>query len=220
MGYVTRMPRFGAAVIGSVLLLSAASASAAPVVGFTEHFAGVGNLAGFGGGATETNPGVGGADGDGYLRVAHVGFAGQLGAFNTSSAYSGDWIAAGVTRVELKLQDVDADQDLEIHFCIGNSNNFWQYNPGFAPPQGSWRTFVVDLSDTANFTHIINLSAGSFSQALHQTDRILIRHDRAPYTQGPDPILGEFGLDDIRLLANAPVDARAASWGSIRAQYR
>jgi len=200
-------------------LLPAAAAFAAPTPGFVEHFPA--GSSGWDSQAALTNPGTGGFGGaGGFLRIARSGFSGQLGARSTGAEYAGDWIEAGIAQIRLRLRDVDANQDLEIHLCIGNASNFWQTNSGFVPPENEWGTFTVDLTDSSQFTHIIDFTGGGFAQALREADRILIRHDRAPFSQFPDLILGEFGLDEIELLADPPVPARASTWGSVKGLYR
>lgn len=201
-------------------LLPPDPALSAPTPGFVEHFSA--GLSGWDSQASLSNPGTGGfgGAGDGFLRILRSGFSGQLGARSTGSEYAGDWIDAGIAQVRLRLKDVDANQDLEIHFCIGNSGNFWQYDVGFAPPEDGWGTFIVDLTDSSQFTHIIDFTGGGFARALRETDRILIRHDRAPFSQFPDLVVGEFGVDEIELLADPPVPARAATWGAVKSLYR
>jgi len=175
-------------------------AAAQPVNGFVESFTGAGNLADWDSQALRTNPGTGGVGGvgDGYLRIARTSDA-QLGARNVTTTYAGNWLTAGVDRVRFSLNDVDGNQNLEIHFVIGNSGNLWQYDTGFIPPENAWAEFTVDLRDTANFTAIINFLDETYSTALQTADRILIRHDNAPYIQTPNSITGEFGLDEIKL---------------------
>lgn len=221
---IRSVPRAGHVLLAGmvILLVSPAPSPAAPVAGFTEHFTAAGDLGGFSGQATLSNPGTGGFDGsnDGFLRMSRQQFAAQLGARNSDAQYTGNWLAAGITHVELMLKDVDEDQNLEIHFCIGNVSNFWQYNIGFIPPGGAWGSFVVDLTDSTNFSHIIDSDGGSFAQALQETDRILVRHDQAPYAQFPDAILGEFGLDEIKLSSDPPVRTQTATWGAMKGLYR
>lgn len=180
-------------------------ATAGPTVGFVEDFASAGDVGGFASQALNTNPGTGGVGGggDGFLHIARTAFAGQLGSRAEEPQYSGDWLAAGADRVRLSLKDVDGDQNLEIHFSIGNVSNMWQYDTGFIPPNGSWAEFTVDLTDSANFSHIIDFEGGmAYAGALQAVDRILIRHDKAPFAQSPDVIIGEFGVDDIKIEAS------------------
>jgi hypothetical protein len=180
----------------------AGSATAAPVVGSREDFTGI-TTNGWAGGATASNPGTGGlfGAGDGYLQISIPGpVAGFLGASAPTPAYAGDWNAAGITQVRFWLNDVNAQDPLEIHFAIGNSllGNFWQCNTGFIPPPNQWAPFVVDLSTPANFT-FIGTGAAHFDSALMNVDRILIRHDRAPYGKLPDAVIGDVGVDGILL---------------------
>ena len=187
------------AIAASTLLPHAANAD--PVPGFIEHWPGTSG-GGFGGGSHYSNPGTGGelGAGDGFFIVSTLAVA-NLGTSSFSANYSGDWIAAGVGKVKFWLNDVGNPDPLEIHFSIGNDFNFWQYNPGFIPAPGTWTQFTVDLGST-DFTHIINSNGGTFSDALHAVDRILIRHDLAPYVKTPDQIQADFGLDELELVSS------------------
>jgi len=172
---------------------------AAPTLGFRETWPGI-DVAGWGGGANYTNPGSGGLGGasDGYLLFSTPSnLMHKLGASSFDLPYVGDWVAAGITQVRLWLNDVGVDDPLEMHFAIGNGVNVWQYNPGFLPPNNQWGVFTVNLSSSANWTHIIG--TGTFAAALQGADRVLVRHDRAPYSQFPDEIDADVGLDDVLL---------------------
>ncbi len=190
----------------------------APTLGFLEDWTGT-SVDGWGGGATSyTNPGSGGVGGaaDGYLRVTQSA-DGNFGTRSVGSEYAGDWLAAGIERVRVSLNDVGAADALEIHFCIGNPSNVWQYNTGFVPPNGAWQEFPVDLTDASKFTQISG--SGTFAQALQFADRILLRNDHAPFVQTPDPGHGDFGVDRLTLTAVA-TGTRASTWGRIKALYR
>lgn len=174
-------------------------ARAAPTLGFRESWHGI-DVSGWGGGASTMNPGTGGLDGagDGYLLFSTPNnMMHKLGASSFDLPYVGDWVAAGITQVRLWLNDVGVDDPLEMHFAIGNGVNFWQYNPGFLPPHSQWGMFTVNLSSSANWTRIIG--TGTFTAALQGADRVLVRHDRAPYSQFPDDIDADVGLDDVLL---------------------
>jgi hypothetical protein len=201
----------------AALPFAAGPAAAAPTVGFTENWPAPGTH-GWGGGATVANPGAGGVGGvgDGYLQVS-LALDGNLGTRSLNAEYNGDWQAAGIQHVLFSLNDVGAPDALEIHFCIGNSGNFWQYNQGFTPPLGSWQEFDVDLSLSANFTQIIG--TGTYAEALQHADRILIRHDHAPFVQNPDFTHGDFGIDHL-VLAGGVTRIDAMTWGRIKTLYR
>ena len=186
-------------------------ASGAPTVGFREDFTGT-SIAGWISGSVASNPGTGGlfGAGDGYLQVAVPGpFPANLGASAPTPEYAGNWTAAGVTQVRFWLNDVNAQDTLEVHFALGNAigGNFWQCNTGFIPPPHQWAPFVVDLTAAANFS-FIGVGGAPFDSALLNVDRILIRHDRAPYQKQPDTVVGDFGIDGV-LLTNgvAGIDA-------------
>ena len=184
---------------------------AGPAVGSRQDFPGI-SPAGWGGGSVTTNPGTGGlfGAGDGFLLVSVPGpFPANLGVMGPTPDYIGNWTAAGVTQVRFWLNDVNAQDPLEIHFAIGNAllGNFWQCNTGFIPPPNQWAPFVVDLTDPSNFS-FIGVGAAPFDSALMNVDRILVRHDRAPFSKQPDTVVGDFGIDGV-LLTNgvAGVDA-------------
>jgi hypothetical protein len=207
-----RPARLRASLLASALTLwlLAPLAHGAPMLGFTEHWTGT-SLDGWGGGDNYSNPGAGGVlgAGDGFLVFSTPGpppaSINNLGAQSAGAEYAGDWEAAGITQVRFWLNDVGNADPLEIHFALGNSaaGNFWQYNVGFIPAHGSWTPFFVDLGSPANFTQIIAGTPGStYDDALKQVDRVLIRHDLAPYVQSPDPIQADVGVDEL-VLADA-----------------
>lgn len=205
-----------AACVLAVMIATSTRAWAAPVLGFVETFPGT-STSSWTSAAMNTNPGTGGAGGagDGYLAVSRT-VAAQLGTFSPGPEYVGDWIAANINKVNLRLNDVGVDQGLAIHFCIGNASNFWLYNVIFFPPENAWGLFSVDLTDSANYTHIINLDGKGFQFALRNTDRVHIRHDASPYEQTPDPMIGDFGIDNVEL-TNSKVDVQPLPPGVGRA---
>ncbi len=196
-------------------LLTAATAIAQPTLGFREDFPAANGTGTWAGGAIVSNPGTGGLGGinDGYLVVARD-FAAQLGTVSTGPEYQGNWTTTGITQIRLWLTDHGSDEALEIHIGIGNQSNFWQYNPGWLPPSGSWAVFVADLSSSANWTRIIG-TTGTFTQALQLADRLNVRHDNSPYSQQPNPLIGDFGVDHIVLTnGTAGVDDNGPRAGS------
>jgi len=210
--------RVAAALAVALTLGGATPSRSGPTLGFREDWAGT-SVDGWGGGSTSySNPGSGGADGagDGYLLVTQAA-DGNFGTRSVGSEYTGDWVAAGIGRVLLSLNDVGAPDALEIHLAIGNTSNLWQYNAGFTPPSGAWQEFAVDLSDASKFTQIAG--SGTFTEALQFADRILLRNDSAPYVQAPDPAHGDFAIDRVMLTA-VSTRTRASTWGRIKALYR
>jgi hypothetical protein len=196
-----RLPR--AASILALSLLVPASALAGPAIGFIERF-NTGTISTWGGGALLSNPGTGGADGagDGYLKVERTDFASSLATRSDGLEYNGDWRAANVNKINVCLNDVGANQALEIHCCIGNSESFWIYKPGFAPPENAWGLFSVDLADTTKWARLMPFDTKSYSWALQNADRLHFRHDTLPYVQSADAVLGDFGIDNVELTSS------------------
>ena len=176
------------------------AARAAATLGFVENWSGIA-LNNWGGGASYSNPGSGGVGGagDGFLRFSTPnGLQRRLGARSFGTDYQGDWQAAGITQVRLWLNDVDADDPLEMHFSLGiEQANFWQYDIAFLPPHGQWAEFVVDLSSAANWTQ--TFGPGTFAGALQAVSAIHVRHDNPPFIQEPDFLDGNVGLDRVLL---------------------
>src|SRR5437867_1668339 len=191
-------------------------AFADPTVGFLETWSGT-TTHDWGGGSSVTNPGTGGGGGagDGFLLVA-TPTVGHLGARSLGAPYVGDWLAAGVTLVRFSIRDVGTDDPLEIHFSIGNGTNFWQSNTPILPPENTWGEVTINLN-ASDFTQIIGTD--TFNQALESVNRIHFRNDHAPFVQTPDPIQGDFGIDNL-LLGNAMTFTLSRTWGRIKALYR
>ncbi len=204
------------AAIGCAAL--APAPALAVVDGFVEDFAS--GTAGWSSQISNTNPGSGGVGGagDGFLRLdLATPFA--FGSAGRGPNYTGDYLAAGITAIELSLNDVDSDQEFEIHVAIGNPANFWQFNTPFVPPEESWGDFVVDLTDASGWTQLSGTD--TLENALRSADRLLVRHDPAPFAavgQMPDPIAGEMGIDRIRFVPGPSVIGMlgAASLGALR----
>lgn len=191
------------AFMALVALVLARPSFGAPVVGFVEDFTAAGT-GGWAGGPGSVNPGTGGVGGggDGYLYIQTL-FDGNWGnRCRLCPEYTGSWSAAGIHELRLWLSDVGPDEAFEIHVAIGNDHNLWQYDTGFAPPNGSWAEFSVQLDQAANFTQTIGTQP--FAEAMDSVSILLIRHDLAPYLPNPnppDPIAGDAGIDRIQLLA-------------------
>lgn len=211
------------ALLGAALAAAlAAPAAAQPTPGFVEDF--VSGTAGWFGGAIITNPGAGGVGGagDGFLNVATTATA-NLGVNSSgSTAFAGDYRAAGITQIRVWLNDVDTDDPLEIHLSIGNGNNFWTRDAAFLPPFRQWAQFTADLDGPAGWTRIIAIGPGTWEEALENADRIHLRHDRPPFVWAPDQIEGQFGIDRIELVGGnvgVPHPAVGAQPVELRAPY-
>jgi hypothetical protein len=143
--------------------------------------------------------GVGGA-GDGFITVSRTEFPGFLGVFTAAPEFTGDLTDGCITGYSFWLQDTGADDDLEIHVGVGQAFvNFWQHVQGFSPPDGTWQEFSVNLTDESQWVQIIG--TGTFQEALQASDRLLFRHDTAPYDAFPPSVIADFGLDRVKVLS-------------------
>ncbi len=154
---------------------------------------------------SNTNPGTGGVggSGDGYLNIAQFPSAFNFGSHNDGPNYTGDWAAAGITHVSFYLNDVNTDENFSFHFLVTGAEgpegeSSWLYNTGFAPPNGGWQQYSVDLTSNANWTRI--RGSASFANVLADVSDAHFRHDLAPFITSPDPIKGDIGIDNITLV--------------------
>lgn len=188
------------------VILASRPAAADPTLGFTEEFPGTS----FGNWTSPWllgNPATGGVggNGDGFLTVNTT--AGFLGAKTSASDYIGNYTATGVTQIRLWVKDVSGAGGLQLHLALGNQGNFWQCNLGVDAAADRWKLYVVDLVE-ANFTQIVG--SGTFTNALSNVDRVLVRHDVAPFVQNPDLITAILGIDHI-LLTNGVTGVEPAT---------
>lgn len=199
------MKRKITSILSTLGLFTTAFAAYAVTPGFVAGFES--NFHGFGGGSSYANPATGGVGGGGYLAVSNA-FANQLGARTENADLTGNYTLAGVTGIRLSLNDTGSDDALELHLVIGEAfSNVWQYDTGFDPPNGSWTEVSIPLNDGTGWTQI--QGSGTFAAAKAASDRLLLRHDVAPYIQFPDPIAADFGVDDI-ILEPVPIPTPAA----------
>jgi hypothetical protein len=181
----------------SLAFVASALPAMSAVPGFVQEFASAGELGGFGGGATLSNPGTGGVGGagDGYLVISRTTPA-NFASFCTAPEVTGNLLADGVTGFSVWLNDVGAHQNFEIHVAVGNGpTNFWVYNPAFFPLDNTWTRFDVDITDASLWTQITG--TGTFQNAMQTADRIQIRHQIPPFTQNAGSIAGDLGVDRL-----------------------
>ncbi len=188
--------------LAAAALLTAHASAVTP--GFRESFLLAGNTGGFTGGSSAgtlyTNPGSGGVGGanDGYLNIANerLGF---LGGYNAFPEFAGNWTEA--TGVSFWLNDFGTFNNVEVHVGFGRAvENFWMYNPGFRPVSNTWTQFSIDLTNIVQSQWTRIRGTGTLMDALTNSDRILFRHDLVPITSSPNPIIGDFAIDEIVIL--------------------
>ncbi|MCK6456757.1 MAG: PEP-CTERM sorting domain-containing protein [Phycisphaerae bacterium] len=187
-----------AVALATALSFSATVLAATP--DYVEDFTSSGSLFNWGSQADINwvpNGGVGGAA-DGYLSITRE-FAGFLGVASFDSNFLGDLPADGITGFSFWMNDIGADDPLEIHIGVGSAAaNFWQSVQSFSPPNNDWGYFEVDLTDLSDWVQI--QGAGTFADAIAASNRLLIRHDLAPYVWPPDALAGDFAIDRVRAI--------------------
>lgn len=179
--------------------------------GLIENFVGT-SIGGWGGGAAGAavydNPGSGGVSGpdDGFLRVTQAINA-FFGAAEFNNTYAANYLTNGVGSIVVHLNDINAHDGFEMHLGLGVPfQNFWTYNGPLIPAHNSWSRHVVRIQplNPAHWSQVIGV--GTLQDALANATTLLLRHDLAPYTQFPDPISGDLGIDRIILNPNCPAD--------------
>ncbi len=189
----------------AALALSLCAAPALAVdVGHVDEFAQVDDVANFSGGSFHSNPGTGGVGGvnDGFLRLENF-VPNNFGTRSASIPYIGKWDASGATGVAYWLKNL-GPTNFQIHFSLGSSQNFWQYNIGTVPT-GEWQRVIVTFDEPSQWTRIVG--NGTFAECLGFADRIHFRHDLPPFVQNPEDITGVLGIDRIKILGECPGDS-------------
>ena len=193
----------------AVLLALSVPVSASPIVGQIDTFED-GGLAGWSVGpghpappTNEANGGPGGV-GDNYLRLTSLGGANagsRLSAFNMAQ-WAGDYLAAGVTSIEMDLRN-DGPDDVVIRLLLagpfgpfGPDNAVATLDSVFLPAGGSWVHAVFSLRPAD-----LNVLLGTASGALSQAQELRLFHNPAPIFAGPPgsspPVTAQLGVDNI-----------------------
>ncbi len=179
--------------------------------GLVENFPGH-SIGGWGGGtaggAVYDNPGADGASGptDGYLRITQP-ISAFFGAAEFASTYAANYLTNGVGGIVVHLNDINTFDNFEMHLGLGVPfQNFWTYDGPLLPANNSWSRHFVRIHplNPAHWSQVIGF--GTLQDALANSTTLLLRHDRPPYSQFPDPIAGDLGIDRIILTPICPGD--------------
>jgi hypothetical protein len=157
------------------------------------------------GGSTPTNIATGGPAGsnDRYLQISSTG--GKLATYNLTQ-WSGNYVTAGVTRIEFDLKNL-GPTDLVIRLVLmgpdsGMFGARWSSTAVcFLPSGGAWTHFGFDLIST-NFVQTQGTS--TFASMLASMDRIMLRHEPIASPTGT-PVTGILGIDNVASPAPPPV---------------
>ncbi len=187
-------------VIGVFGFLGVAGVSGA-TPGFTFDFNDGTTDGFFGGGEVqwEATGGIGGV-GDGFVSAIRTP-AGHLGMANSDEVVTGNLTGQGIPGFTFWLKDLGSQAPVNIHVGLGVPlSNFWQSNATFIPSTSGWTQFTILFNDPAGWTRIQGTGPGTFADALAASERLLFRHDLAPYTGTPNSLRGAFGLDGLTVL--------------------
>ncbi len=149
--------------------------------------------------------GPGGAD-DNYLRLTSLGSgsfipSSRLTAFNLGSVWTGDYLAAGITSIQLDAINLSAN-DLALRLFVAN--------PLTGPPSdAAYSSLALSLPSGGGWTRLefslaaADLSAlfGSVDDALSSVTMLRIFHSTASTFPG-EPLDARLGLDNITAVGN------------------
>jgi hypothetical protein len=211
----TRHHRFAAPTAATFILLITAQAANAVSFGALDDFE-AGTTAGWGGGAPTSNVADAGPAGvgDNALRIAATG--GRVAIVNTAQ-WTGDYIAAGVTKL---LMDVRNDNAFTLQMRLGLAKG--AVGPGGAgdtyvsasaaavPSDGLWHRIAISLSAADLVPHAANTNpAPDGAAALASVSHFRILHNPvADFLGGVGP--ATFHLDNIRAVPEPATLALAA----------
>ncbi len=192
----------------SLFLLCLSSSALAILPDQIDDFQTDGNIANWTGGnqvppapAHVANGGPGGL-GDGFLQIGVSGF--HLGTYNTAQ-WAGDYIAAGVTSIELDVNRIAGPDDISLRILLFGPGGTWA-SANLVPvlPTGNWQhiSFGLDAADLVYVPGSLKVPDGTgvLADTLANVERLLIRHDSAvPTVPGNHPphISATLGIDNI-----------------------
>jgi len=162
-----------------------------------------GTTQGWGGGANPTNQPSGGPNGAGdrFLQITSTGGAGsgsRLATFNNIQ-WAGNYVAAGVDGIRVHLRN-QSSSTLQMRIVIfsANGTRFTSRVPATLPPDNTWRevTFSLREADVVNV-----FGPESYADVITNVERIMIRHDADPPSEGGDPIQAQLGIDNVTAIA-------------------
>jgi hypothetical protein len=197
-------------VVALLPLLSLPNASHAVSVGEIDSFAT--NLEGWGQGQASTAVTrvlSGGPTGDPYLRIVADSTAsqGRLVVFNQTAAWTGDYLAAGVTSVTMDLNNLGAT-DLSLRLVLGTSpapmlGGSWLASsaPINLPSGSGWMSVDFPLASAA-----MTLVDGSdpYAAVMSNVATLRLLHATVPSSVG-NLVTATLGVDNITAVGTAPI---------------
>ena len=140
--------------------------------------------------------------GDNYLQVTSTGGAGagsKLATFNPAQ-WSGDYIAAGVTAIQVDMKNFSvsgADLEMRLLIPFGGGGDFTSTLSQTVPADGAWHTLTFGLT-AADLVQVGGVGS-DLNTTLQGVPRILLRHQPGtPTGVGSSPaIAAQLGIDNV-----------------------
>ncbi|MDP1662294.1 MAG: hypothetical protein Q8L55_10310 [Phycisphaerales bacterium] len=137
---------------------------------------------------------------DPYLRVTSdgSGAGGKLTVFNNSSEWTGLWLTAGITRIEMDFRNFDP-QNRTLYMRLGFLTSAGQGQPGWCtdaflvPADGQWHRAVFTITP-ATMTRVGN--AYDWETAMQWVTQLRILHSITPSPVGTN-FTSSVGIDNI-----------------------
>jgi len=161
-----------------------------------------GTLMNWSGGASPTNIADGGplGAGDRYLRLTSTGGGGpgsKIASYNDNQ-WSGNFLAAGVTRVEADFLNL-GNTTLELRLVLFRFNapisRYTSVNAFVLAPGTGWQHAAFDL-DAGSLVMVAG--SASHAEALSDVGRMMFRHDSGTPSGTGTPVVGQLGIDNVR----------------------
>jgi hypothetical protein len=210
-----------------VAIALSAVPAAAIVLGQFDNFQS-GTLQNWTGGSNPSNQPSGGPDGayDRYLRITSGGVSSNLGVFN-SAQWAGSYGAAGVTRVNIDLDNFGPDPvSLRIMIATPGCNGppltctAWTSTNATVLPAGvGWVRVEFSLAEP-DLTRV--LGTDSYATSIANVDKLTLRHDDgAPSPPGTQILVNAvLGIDNVTALPEPPRDDALAMVGALALAVR
>ena len=206
-------------VVGSLLL--GTSTAQGITAGQVDDFEIGGDTANWTGGKPGFSPapsqvpdGGPGGLGDGYLQISVAGF--HLGTRNLAGQWAGDYLAAGVTAIEMDVNRIAGPSNVSLRILLFGPGGTWA-STNLAPTLTGpgWQHLSFGLS-AADLTHVTGSTkpqapdgTGILGDTLSGVTDLLIRHDSATPTipgNHPPHITATLGIDNITALLAGDVN--------------
>ncbi len=197
----TRVSQLAVAAAGA--LTAACSASANIAIGSSSNFNNF-DSGQWSNGVQTADPAImlGGPAGpnDPYLRVTSdgAGAGGKLTVFNNASEWTGLWLTAGITRVEMDFRNFDP-QNRTLYMRLGFLTSAGQGQPGWCtnaflvPADGQWHHAVFTITPET-MTRVGN--AYDWETAMQWVTQLRILHSITPSPVGTN-FASSVGIDNI-----------------------